>query len=295
MTTHFKFDDVQNRTLSPQTRKALAEQIKNDVDAFCVKEFTGEHREHLGASVIGMECSAAIWFSFRWVKFQIFEGRMLRLFNRGHLEEARFIRWLRGIGCTVWEVDPETGKQFRIWGVQGHYGGSSDSIGTLPYFPPDFPLLMEFKTHNAKSFGSLQKKGVVISKPQHYSQMCAYGKHYGFRYALYCAVNKDDDDLYYEVVELDWRRANELENKAHDIVTSKFRPARISDNPTYFLCKMCPFLGICHGAEQVEINCRSCKFAEPAPNAEWFCTRHHSIIPNDFISKGCGDHLSIMK
>lgn len=294
MTAEFKFDDVQNRTLSPQTREALAAQLKADVNAFCVREFTGEHRNHLGASVIGMDCSAAIWFAYRWVKFEIFDGRMLRLFNRGHLEEARFIQWLRGIGCTVWEVDPATGQQFRIWGVQGHYGGSSDSVGVLPYLPPNFPLLMEFKTHNKKSFDKLVKHKVVISKPQHYAQMCSYGKHYSFRYGLYCAVNKDDDDLYFEVVELDWRLANELTNKAQDIITSKTRPARISDNPTYFKCKMCSFAGICHGAEQVEKNCRSCKFAEPAEQATWYCTRHHATIPAHFIAKGCPDHVSIM-
>ena len=41
---------------------------------------------------------------------------MLRLFNRGHIEEARFIAMLLTIGMPVYQQDAE-GKQFRI-----HFG-----------------------------------------------------------------------------------------------------------------------------------------------------------------------------
>ncbi len=278
--------------LSPETRKAIALQLLTDIDAYCVKEFTDEHRSHLGASLIGKECAREIWYDFRWVKYQVFEARMLRLFNRGKMEEELFIKWLRGIGCQVWEVDPQTGKQFRIWGVNGHYGGSADSVGILPYLP-DFPILLEFKTHNTKSFVNLVNKGLILSKPQHYSQMCSYGKHYNFRYGLYVAVNKNDDDLYPELVELDWKLAHDLSNKAQDIIESKFPPLRISDNPAYFTCKWCNKADICHADAPVEINCRSCKCAIPVEDAKWKCTRFNAIIPPDYIKRGCEYHVSV--
>ncbi len=278
--------------LSPETRKAIAKQLADDIDAYCIKEFTDEHREHLGASIIGKECAREIWYDFRWVKYQVFEARMLRLFNRGKMEEELFIKWLRGIGCQIWEIDPNTGKQFRIYGVNGHYGGSADSVGILPYLP-DFPILMEFKTHNSKSFINLVNKGLILSKPQHYSQMCSYGKHYNFRYGLYVAVNKNDDDLYSELVELDWKRAHDLSNKAQDIIEAKFPPARISDNPSYYTCKFCNKSDICHANAPVEINCRSCKCAVPIANAEWKCLRYDAIIPPEAIKKGCEYHVSI--
>jgi len=278
--------------LSPETRKAIAAQLLNDIDAFCTKEYTDEHRSHLGASIIGKECAREIWYDFRWVKYSVFEPRMLRLFNRGKMEEELFIKWLRGIGCQVWEIDPATGKQFRIWGVNGHYGGSADSVGILPYLP-DFPILMEFKTHNTKSFVNLTNKGLILSKPQHYSQMCSYGKHYNFRYGLYVAVNKNDDDLYPELVQLDWRRAHDLSNKAQDIITSQIPPQRISDNPLYFTCKFCNKSDICHAGAPVEINCRSCKCCVPVQNGEWKCTRFDAIVPSEFIKVGCQYHISI--
>lgn len=278
--------------LSPAQRKAIAEQIKTDVDEWCIKEFTDEHRNHLGASVIGKECAREVWYDFRWVKYEIFNARMLRLFNRGKMEEELFIKWLRGIGCQVWEVDQQTGKQFRIYGVNGHYGGSLDSGGILPYLP-DMPILMEFKTHNSKSYINLTNKGLMIAKPQHYSQMCSYGQHYNFRYGLYVAVNKNDDDLYFELVELDWKRAHDLSNKAQDIIQSQMPPPRISDNPAYFTCKFCNKSDICHARAPVEINCRSCKCCVPVANAEWKCTRFDAIVPSEFIKKGCEYHVSV--
>lgn len=293
MPTQFTYDNVAAKTLSSITRKALAEQIRKDIDAYSVASLTDEHRHHLGASVIGHECAAFVWFAFRWVKFEIFNGRMLRLFERGNLEETRIIGWLRGIGFKVWEVDPDTQKQFRIWGVQGHYGGSADSVGIAPYFP-DLPMLLEFKTHNTKSFTNLiNKASVVLAKPRHFAQMCSYGKHFGFKYGLYIAVNKNDDDIYPEIVELDWNLAHDLTNKAQDIIEAKFRPPRISDNPAFYECKYCSFAGICHYNEPVEKNCRSCKMAAPVDDAQWHCSRWQTIIPKDALAKGCEFHVSI--
>lgn len=60
-----------------------------------------EPRHHLGASEIGGHCMRAVWYSFRGVASQTHEGRMLRLFNRGHEEEDRLIRWLRMAGAEV--------------------------------------------------------------------------------------------------------------------------------------------------------------------------------------------------
>ncbi|HEX8349957.1 MAG TPA: hypothetical protein VF598_08335, partial [Hymenobacter sp.] len=62
----------------------------------------GGFRSHLGASVIGRECGRQIWYGWRWARKPKFQARMLRLFNRGHLEEARFIAALLAIGVQVY-------------------------------------------------------------------------------------------------------------------------------------------------------------------------------------------------
>jgi hypothetical protein len=271
-------------------RKRIVLQIGKDIDAFCKREFEEDARTHLGASIIGHDCKAYAWNTFRWLKFEDFNGRMLRLFNRGHEEERRFIRWLVGIGFQVYDVEPTTGKQYRIKGCNGHFGGSLDSI---MYAPPHYninePLawLGEFKTHNDASFKKLKKDGVAKSKPQHYRQMCSYGRAYGFKYALYCAVNKNDDDLYFEILVLDYRQADDLFRKAENIITSETQPPKIAQTETFFTCKTCDFKGICHRRELPTKNCRSCRNAVAVEDGKWYCRLFNDIIPIDFIPQGC--------
>lgn len=62
-------------------------------------------RRHLGGSLIGRDCRRELWYSFRWATPIQFKGRMLRLFNRGHKEEFRFVEWLRLIGVEVHEYE----------------------------------------------------------------------------------------------------------------------------------------------------------------------------------------------
>lgn len=281
--------------LTPEQLDDLAKRLHADVNKYCVEKYTDEYRHHLGASIIGRECWREIWYSWRWVQAQMFDGRMLRLFERGKREEAIIIELLRGIGCQVWEVDPKTNKQFRIYGVNGHYGGALDSGGMLPYLP-DLPMLMEFKTHNEKNFNYLVNKKVRIAKPEHYVQMCEYGKEYGFKYGLYVGICKNDDEIHFEIVELDANLPNHNEKKATEIIYATEPPPKLSTNPSYFKCKnLCSYYGLCHFDKRpIEVNCRSCKKARPIDNGQWFCDQHNGTIPKDFLVKGCSQHEPII-
>src|SRR5512147_1688669 len=85
-------------------------------------------RDHLGASIIGKECRRALWYDFRWVIRSAFAGRMLRLFETGRREEDRLVRDLRRTGATVLDTDPETGRQWQVTALGGHFGGSLDAV-----------------------------------------------------------------------------------------------------------------------------------------------------------------------
>jgi len=272
-------------------RKELVLQIEKDIDAFCRQEFTEERRTHLGASVIGDPCQAKNWNGFRWLNTEDHDGRMLRLFNRGHEEEKRFLRWLIGIGFEVREHDPETQKQYRITGAKGHFGGSLDAIMKAPerYNIPSNNVvwLGEFKTHGLKSFDKLKKEGLIRSKPIHYKQMNSYGRAYGLEYGLYCAVNKNDDELYFEIVKLDWLDADDMFRKAENIVFSQKQPPKIAMTETFFDCKYCHFKGICHKGELPTKNCRSCINAVAVDDAQWYCEKWLAIIPKEVIPEGC--------
>jgi hypothetical protein len=125
----------------------------------------------LGASVIGQECSRRIWYSFRWAGSESFDGRMLRLFDTGHREEPRLVADLRAIGCEVWDVDDATGQQWEYTAVGGHVVTKLDAVAMGVPEAPKTPHVCEFKTHGAKSFAQVSRKGLKAGKPEHYAQL----------------------------------------------------------------------------------------------------------------------------
>jgi len=259
---------------------------------YSVEKYPSEHRNHLGISIIGKECSREIWYGWRWVKLIQHDPRMRRLFQRGHREEKLFEDFLLWAGFSLRTIDPETDKQYKLSLINGHYGGSSDGIALIRWCE-DLPVIVEFKTHNDKWFEDLKNKKLKKSKPQHFDQMSGYGKDFKVKHGLYVAVNKDTDEWYFEFVELDWNRAIELEKKAADIIYSQTPPPKINENPAYFKCKYCDHAGTCHRGEPVEINCRSCIFSRPTDNGTWTCEKY-GVIPKDFIKLGCPEHKGIV-
>lgn len=288
---------MSDRLLLPAFRKQLADRIKADIDAYCIKTYDDGPRSHLGASEIGDDCARKNWYAFRWVHHEKFSGRIVRLFQRGHLEEKRFIEYLRGIGFTVWDVD-ENGDQFKCAAVNGHFGGGLDGVGRAPDSYADIiqePMLCEFKTNaTGGKFNELLEKGVAYAKPQHYKQMSTYGAFHKLRFALYMCVNKNDDDLHIEIVELDWGLADTMVRKATEIIEAKTPPPKLSETDTFYVCKYCDKRDICHHNAPIEINCRSCKQAQPIDGGQWFCHTFNSVIPKDYLPKGCEKHIPVV-
>ena len=244
------------------------------------------HRTHLGASLIGRSCARQLWYVFHWAQRERHEARMLRLFNRGHHEEARFVSYLRDIGVEVWEVDPSNGKQWRISDVGGHFGGSLDAVGRgLPDLDPGEGFLCEFKTHNDKSFGKLKEDGLMRAKWEHFVQMQVYMTKMGLRYAAYFAVNKNDDELFVEIVENDGVEGPRAIARAESIIKAVMPPPRVNESAAHWACKFCHFNRLCqHGeAGAVERSCRTCEFGTPSTipaadgEAVWLC-KHISCM-----------------
>jgi hypothetical protein len=250
-------------------------------------------RSHLGASLIGRECSREIWYSFRWASKKQFSGRMLRLFNRGHLEEPRFLALLEMIGCQIHSQN-EDGTQFRMKGYKGHYSGSLDGVGiNIPDLDPEIPALLEFKTHKDSSFKKLKEEGVLKSKWEHFVQMQQYMGFYGLNWGLYGATNKDTDELHFELVAKDPAIEQRYGSRAELIIDSKTPPPKISTNQTFFKCKMCDMVSICHKGTQMLVNCRTCVHLEPIFGGQWYCSKQASNRSKEEQGKPCDDYLAI--
>ncbi len=267
----------------------------------------GGHRGHLGASVLGRDCAREIWYGFRWVHREPFEPRMLRLFNRGHLEEPRFVALLMMLGVEFWQHD-ENGNQFRITFADGHGGGSGDGVGRgIPDLPLETAFIAEFKTHGEKSFiklagklddwrlcrkrkGQFTGEGVRQAKLEHFIQMQIYMRKMGLAAGLYMAVCKNTDDVYAEVVHLDPEFADQMIGRGEQLVAMTEPPKRISESPGFFKCRFCGKHPVCHKGATPELNCRTCRFVEVGRAGTWHCAKHKALLDKDRQAVGCSDY-----
>jgi len=251
------------------------------------------YREHLGFSGIGATCDRSIWYSWRWATQARHTGRLLRLFETGNLAESRFVADLRRIGVTVLDVDPDTGRQWKLRDGSGHCGGSMDAVAIgFPEAPKTWHVC-EFKTHNSKSFAKLKADGVEKSKPLHYAQMQGYMHLAGMERAFYLAVNKDTDELHAERIRYDAEAALRIMAKAERIIGAAQPPARISQDPSWFECRWCQHAPVCHEGALPERHCRSCLHSTPVADGRWSCERQQHGLDVREQRQGCAAHLYI--
>lgn len=334
----------------------------DDLDAFSVYDAELEpDRTHLGASQIGNVCVRAAWMSFRKIKRVRFEGRMHRLFKRGHEEEHRLNRYLLGMGLELrpyaqqlvmedrgcqggivysayeWDThtlaydetdvtldrkhveiaEQEFGVKLRQWNFKangGHHSGSND--GKVKGFDKyDERCVgwggLEYKTHGESSFtqlagpkpvtGERRKggKGVLKGKPVHYTQVQNYMDRLDLPWCLYIAVNKNTDEIYYEVIMRKRELGKIIADRAEKIVEARQAPGKAFTDPSNFNCKFCDFADECHYSKQPEVSCFSCAYCvpitdDPENKAEWRCNKYNQIVPKDFMWKGCDKWDSIL-
>jgi hypothetical protein len=274
-------------------RHFLEKVIPHIGDAF--RQDDGSQRTHLGASILGGDCGRSVWMSFRWFTKKKFDGRILRLFSRGHLEEARFIALLLMIGVQVFQQDAN-GNQYRISFAEGHGGGSGDGVGIgVPDVPDGTATLLEFKTHGEKSYLALAKVGVREAKFEHYVQMQLYMGKMGLPVALYGAVNKNTDHLHLEIITFNQEVFNQFIDRGEKFVEAKEPPPKINNSPGFYKCSYCDHKMACHFNKQIDPNCRTCIFSEPRPNNEWLCThpKRGNFLTKEDQAKGCEDRVAI--
>ena len=252
-------------------------------------------RPHLGASLLGHPCERWLWLTFRWAIREKFSGRMLRLFNRGQREEAVIVENLRRIGVEIHSTCLDEDGQSRV-DLAPHVGGSVDGI--IESGVPEAPKsrhIAEFKTHNLKSFTELKQKGVFEAKRRHWCQMQCYMSGTGIKRALYIAVCKDNDEIYTERVEYNPQAARDIIERGARIVLTERIPPPLSENPSWYQCKMCPAWDFCFNIRQIQsdcVNCRTCAHVTPMPDGTWKCENIplYNMDPIEQL-EGCDRHV----
>lgn len=273
----------------PEPTKSTARQIH-----WMYEQKKDAPRPHLGCSLIGHSCDKYLWLTWRWALSSKHPGRLKRLFETGHREEGRLVENLRALDIELFTTDEVSGKQISVSAVRGHFAGSVDGVGRGFEEGPKTWAVLECKTHNAKSFADLQKKGVANAKHQHYVQMQMYMGLLELERSMYLAQCKDDDDLYSEWVHFDAAVFKKYMGRAESIINSSTPPEGISKDPSWYECKWCDFYEHCHGNQIAQVNCRTCAHATPAASdGAWACENHSKAITLQDQMFACDSHLYI--
>jgi len=264
----------------PIDTRSKTEQLIED------RSYSGDLRPYLGISGIADNCARKLWYGFRWVKREEIKARLHRLFQRGHREEEIIQADLRSIGV-ICHVSPD--NQPEVVAGNGHIKGHLDDLlDNLPDAPKTRHL-GEYKTHNDKSFKAVKKDGVIKSKPVHYGQMICYMFLKDLTRGLYVAVNKNDDERYYERIEENPDKAQELLRRGFSIISDETPPPRIG-KASWFECKWCSYYEICHFGETPLRNCRTCKWADIHDAGEWKCSGYKLLLTTQQQRLGCDKH-----
>jgi len=233
----------------------------------------GLPRHYIGMSGLGNECMRSLWFTFRWVKEGIIDGRTNRIFSTGHLAEIGMIKALESIGMELWNTLDD---QDEFIDCYGYACGHPDGYGKGVPGAEKTVHLIEFKTMNDKSFNDTKKNGVKKSKPVYYAQMMLYMYQSKLTRALFMSINKNNSEFYIERLKHDNKFAEDLIRKGNDILFSEDYNdfPRIGNNSSsWYMCKWCGYNDICFSKEKVKLkNCRTCKNCDLVNDGKFACS-----------------------
>jgi len=81
--------------------------------------------------------------------------------------------------------------------------------------------------------------------------------------------------------------------RAGRIIFAARPPARISDDPDWFQCRLCPHHDSCHDNRLPARTCRSCLHVTPTEDGGWNCARFDRRLSAGDQRAGCPSHLFI--
>lgn len=209
-------------------------------------------RQYLGASRLGVACERALQYEYAKAPVdpgRDTEGRMLRIFQRGHVMEDCMVAWLRDAGFDL-RTRKADGQQFGFSVADGRLQGHIDGVIVGGPVGFAYPALWENKCLGSKSWRELEKKGLAVAKPIYAAQVAIYQAYLGLHEqpALFTAVNADTMEIYAERVPFDAALAQRMSDRAVKVITAteagELLPRAFVD-PTHFECRMCPWQDRC--------------------------------------------------
>lgn len=226
---------------------SLSDRLNHYIDDVQIKH---DHRGYLGMSQVGHHCNRYLWLTLHDIYNGSYDRRVKRIFERGEWEEHRIVRDLEAIGATVFDEQQEVslfdGK------VLGHIDGCVSGLEDYP------TMLLEIKAINANTWARFKKKPMKEASFLYYTQMQLYMHCLSLEKALFVAVNKDNEQRYWTIVDYDEQHVNEQLARLENIIPRP-SPHPVVGGVDWYACKMCSMHEFCHANAPTKISCRSCR------------------------------------
>lgn len=236
--------------------KSLSGQITALIDAGLQQSRAAQpRRTYLGASRLGVACERALQYEVADAPVdpgRETDGRLLRVFERGHVIEDCMVVWLRAAGFDL-RTRNDAGEQFGFSALDGRLQGHVDGVivaGPDLGHGSGYPALWENKCLGAKSWRELERHRLAVAKPVYAAQVALYQAYLELHAhpALFTAVNADTMEIHAELVPFDAALAQRMSDRAVKVITAteagELLPRSFSD-PTHVECRMCPWQDRC--------------------------------------------------
>lgn len=204
-----------------------------------------EVRDYLGASLIGTECDRQLWYSYH-EPLPVSSARVLRIYDVGHALETLMIKWLELAGLKLFTVD-SNGKQFRFTEISEtgkKVSGGCDGVSLGIPFDEKTPHLIELKTANDFRWKAFVKDG-FCSDEKYKAQIHLYMLKFKLKKCLAVVLNKNTQEMYYEIIDFDEFEAQTALNRGKAIVEMSEMPDRKYPSRSFFKCNFCDYKERC--------------------------------------------------
>ena len=205
-----------------------------------IKTKPDEPRLYIGASSIGSDCMRQIWYGYKGYEGEPHTPRMQRNMDIGKRFESMVLDWLELAGVSVFRPN-EANRYLEFWDAElPYFKGHADAL------LPDLNAVIDIKVIKASSWREFVRKGLFAWSQLYYAQLQAYMGMRGIPYAYLMALNKDTGELHDERIAFNGEYYIGLKSRAEMIAISESEPPRVSGNPSWWLCKICKYRGVCH-------------------------------------------------
>lgn len=198
------------------------------------------HRNYIGASGIGSSCLRKIWYQFNGEKEESFTPHIKRIFLTGKVMESMVLNLLVESGIEV-QIPDESNNFFKCQDKElSYFQGNYDALLLSP------KRILEVKTAKNSSFSTVVKNGIYKWDQRYYGQLQSYMGMTGIHSSCILVINKDNSELYDEIVDFKLSYYELLKAKAKIIYESKEPLSRVNNSPAWWECKICQFKEKCH-------------------------------------------------